>query len=71
MSAKSDGFTGIAGEYITETQLSNHLNISVRTLQQWRVRGDGPPFTKLSRSVRYKKQSVQDWLDQQERTSTS
>jgi hypothetical protein len=34
------------------------LGVSVRTLQAWRVRGGGPRYCKLSRSVRYKRREL-------------
>lgn len=39
---------------LNEAQAANYLNVSVRTLQQWRMSGRGPLFTKLSRAVRYR-----------------
>jgi predicted DNA-binding transcriptional regulator AlpA len=38
---------------LNEHQAADFLGISVRTLQAWRVRGGGPRYVKLGRSVRY------------------
>lgn len=56
--------------YTPEKQVADHLNISVRTLQSLRLRGEGPPFYKLGGNVRYKFDEVDAWADQQKRTST-
>ena len=37
----------------TEMQAAIFLGVCVRTLQAWRVRGGGPPYFKIGRSVRY------------------
>lgn len=56
---------------LTERDAADELNISFRTLQQWRVRGIGPPYLKLGRSVRYDADVLEDWLAAQSRTSTA
>lgn len=33
---------------------SRHIGLAVSTLEKMRVYGDGPPFVKLGRSVRYR-----------------
>lgn len=40
-------------QYVTEAHAAEMLANSVRTLQRWRIEGDGPPFVKFGRSVRY------------------
>ena len=44
---------GYNGRLLTETDFTDILNVSVRTLQQWRVSGFGPRFIKVGRAVRY------------------
>ncbi len=56
---------------LTERDAADELNISFRTLQQWRVRGIGPPYLKLGRSVRYDADVLEAWLAAQSRTSTA
>lgn len=48
---------------LTEAQAADFLNLSIRTLQAWRVRGGGPLFVRLGRSVRYRRADIQSWLD--------
>jgi Helix-turn-helix domain len=40
---------------LNETQTAEFLGVSVRTLQAWRVRGGGPRYCKIGRSVRYQR----------------
>ncbi len=54
-----------------ERQEAARLNVSVRTLQSWRTKGDGPPFVKLGRSVRYDPRRVDEWLTSRARRNTS
>ena len=56
---------------LTEQGAAPVLNVSVKTLQAWRVRGGGPPFLKLNRCVRYWKSDLREWMEQGRRTSTS
>lgn len=36
-----------------------------------RVRGDGPPYLKVGRSVRYDPRDIDAWLESRKRNSTS
>lgn len=41
-------------ELVTPKSAAALLNVTQRTLERWRITGDGPPFVRLSRStVRY------------------
>lgn len=40
---------------LTERQAAGFLNLSVRTLQGWRIRGGGPAYVKCGRAVRYRR----------------
>lgn len=50
-------------QLLTEQQAAKRLNISVRTLQAWRVRGGGPVYIKMGRSVRYRLNDLMEWVD--------
>ncbi len=58
-------------QLLTEAQASEILQIGVRTLQGWRVRGDGPQYRKLGRAVRYRLGDLREWADNQIVSSTS
>lgn len=47
------------------------LRISVRTLQAWRVSGQGPAFLKIGAAVRYERGGLDAWLATRAVTSTS
>lgn len=53
-------------------QAANFLGISHRTLENWRLKGGGPAFVRMShRCVRYRLEALLSWLDKREATSTS
>ena len=41
------------------------IGFSVRTLQAWRLRGDGPPYFKIHSAVRYRPELTDAWLESQ------
>ena len=56
----------------TDTEgASRVVGVTVETLRNWRWRGDGPPFLKMGRRVRYRLVDLADYLDGCTRTSTS
>jgi len=56
---------------VTESDASECLGVSVRTLQKWRLRGDGPRFVKLGRAVRYDGRDLEAYIEAGRRRSTS
>ena len=50
---------------------ADYLGVSPRTLEGLRVRGGGPPFVKVGGRVVYRVARLEEYLQQQERTSTS
>lgn len=55
----------------TEKTVAGMLNISERTLQNLRQRGEGPPYLKIGRLVRYDLDDLETYLAGQRRQSTS
>lgn len=50
--------------FIGEREAADFLGHSVRCLQNWRLRGGGPPYIKISgRSIRYRRQDIVAWGD--------
>jgi excisionase family DNA binding protein len=41
------------------------LGIAVHTLYRWRHKGDGPVGYRVGRHVRYRREAVEAWLEQQ------
>jgi len=54
-------------EYLTPKQVAELLSISPETLQNWRVKRQGPTFKKLGRGrtakVLYTRQDVDAWVE--------
>ncbi|MCR9146729.1 MAG: helix-turn-helix domain-containing protein [Rhodobacteraceae bacterium] len=49
---------------MTEQEAASMLCYSVRALQNWRHRGGGPRFVKVSaRSIRYRASDLLDWIE--------
>lgn len=61
----------LAPRRLTEKEAAARLALSTRTLQQWRVRGGGPPFLKLGAAVRYDSDALERWATGQTRSNTS
>lgn len=56
---------------VTEQEASNILGLSARTLQKWRLQGNGPRFVKLGHAVRYDPVELDRYIDDARRRSTS
>lgn len=57
---------------IKETEAAQFLSYSIRALQNWRVRGGGPRFVKVSgRSIRYRRRDLIEWSERKLRVHTS
>jgi predicted site-specific integrase-resolvase len=56
---------------IAPPQLAGLLNISIRTLERWRVEGNGPTYVKAGRRVLYRRDDVERLLAEGTRHSTS
>lgn len=48
---------------LREQDAADLLNLSVRTLQSWRIRMVGPPFIQVGRAVRYRRRDLIAWID--------
>lgn len=57
---------------IGENEAAQFLGYTVRALQNWRVRGGGPRFVKVSsRSIRYRRRDLNAWIEARLRSNTS
>jgi hypothetical protein len=56
----------ILAGYIPEADLAQQIGKSVRTLEIWRQRREGPAWTKIGKSVFYNTEAVLAWLKSQE-----
>ena len=57
-------------EWLRTADVAKLLQLAPTTLEIKRIKGDGPPFHKIGRAVRYKRSEVDDYLDAQRRTNT-
>lgn len=58
-------------EHLTTTQAAEYLGVSPGWLANARCRGDGPPFYKLGRTVRYIRSALDEWSRARQVVSTS
>jgi hypothetical protein len=63
--------TDAQDELLTTAEAAQLLTRSTRTLERDRLDGDGPPFIKLGHSVRYRRQDLLWFIEQNLRHSTS
>lgn len=49
---------------INERKAAEFIGYTIRALQNWRVRGGGPKFVKVSgRSIRYRRRDLIEWAE--------
>lgn len=61
-----------ANRLLRETETAEFLGYSVRALQNWRLRGGGPLFVRVSsRSIRYRFRDLLEWTEARLVASTS
>ena len=57
---------------LNEREAAAFLGYTIRALQNWRLRGGGPTYVKVSeRSIRYRRRELMAWVEERLRTSTS
>ena len=56
---------------LTTAEAAHHVRLSRRTLERYRVTGEGPEFLKIGRLVFYEESSLDEWLEPKRRRSTS
>jgi len=55
---------------LTPKETGRLLKVSGSWLAKARMRGDGPPFIRLGRSIRYAEPTLLQWMRAQQRLST-
>jgi predicted DNA-binding transcriptional regulator AlpA len=56
---------------LTAKEAAGFLHLSPSWLAKARMRGDGPPYAKIGRSIRYREDALVQWLKTRTRLSTS
>jgi hypothetical protein len=49
-----------------DTELGDEWHLSPKTLANRRLRGEGPPFIRIGRTIRYSRQACAEWLAAQQ-----
>lgn len=59
-------------QLMSEREAADMLCYTVRALQNWRLRGGGPLFIRVSsRSIRYRKRDLLEWIESRTVSNTS
>jgi predicted DNA-binding transcriptional regulator AlpA len=67
----SDSESARVERLLTARDAANLLRLSSSWLAKSRMRGDGPPYIKLGRSIRYSETALLLWMRAHQRLSTS
>ncbi|RIL06414.1 MAG: DNA-binding protein [Proteobacteria bacterium] len=49
-------------EFLNTRQAAAYLSLSVPRLEIWRSRGQGPPYTRVGRIIRYSRTDLNQWM---------
>lgn len=64
-------FGSNADRLLTPQLLAEHLSVSVKTLERWRLQGEGPAFVRISpKVIRYRTSDVIAFIEHQRRACT-
>lgn len=58
-------------EINTTEEAARYLRLQKQTLEAWRLKGIGPVYCKLGRRVLYRREALEKFMTERERTSTS
>jgi predicted DNA-binding transcriptional regulator AlpA len=51
-------------KYLDEAEAAQELHVGRRTLQRWRITGEGPPYTRLGvRRIVYAADALRRWVE--------
>ena len=56
--------------YLSTREAAHYLGLSARTLNRYRVSGDGPVFHRFGGRVRYRRADLDAWAQARRRVST-
>lgn len=58
-------------DLLTAREAAERLKLSESYLEKARIRGDGPRFVRLGRSIRYRPEDIEAWVASRAAGSTS
>ena len=72
MNSETQTTVRIQANLLNEVQAADYLAVSPRTLRNWRTRGGGPKYVRISaRCIRYRMSDLSEWTENRTRRSTS
>jgi predicted DNA-binding transcriptional regulator AlpA len=71
MTIKPDKPVAAIERLLTPNEAAHFLRVSVSWLAKARMRGDGPPYIRIGRSIRYSEAALLQWMKSRQRLSTS
>jgi predicted DNA-binding transcriptional regulator AlpA len=54
----------MSGKFANEREVSVITGIAVKTLQRWRLLGQGPKWKRLGGAIRYDRADLEEWIRQ-------
>jgi predicted DNA-binding transcriptional regulator AlpA len=48
---------------VSRSQAAEFLGVTPQALSQMDARGEGPPFARIGRSIRYRREDLLDWIE--------
>jgi excisionase family DNA binding protein len=58
-------------QLLTVQVLAEYLGVPVATIYAWRYRRQGPPGFRVGRHLRFRLSAVEEWIDEQTKSSLS
>ena len=56
----------MANDLLTTEEVCEYLGVARRTLDRWNARRIGPPQVRMGGLIRYRRQSLDKWLESRE-----
>jgi predicted site-specific integrase-resolvase len=47
-------------DWLNEKATAKEIGVSIRTLRQWRRKGEGPPYAHFGRAIKYNKRAISE-----------
>src|SRR4051794_910378 len=63
--------TPVGESYLTAAESAQYLRSSTSTLAKYRLRGIGPPYSRIGRVIRYRRTDLDQWMASKLANSTS
>jgi len=58
-------------DILNTKEVAAYVRLGRQTIEHMRLTGNGPPFTKFGRAVRYRRSDIDAWIESRLQTSTS